>query len=238
MLRCYLGFLITFLSMNIQLSAQDYLPLYPDVIPNSNKTINEEKSDQSNSLTIVRKISVPAIRYFAASEKNATGTAVIIFPGGGYETNSITHEGEDVARKFNEIGVTAFVVKYRIPNVKTMPDKEIGPLQDAQRAIRLIRANAAKWNLQQNKIGIMGVSAGGHLAAMLTTAGSILTTRSRSPITTIPRSWASARCVSSMRIACVPARASDATVTATWRSSRTCSREDSRTATAPAATAC
>ena len=70
--------------MNIQLAAQDYLPLYPDVIPNSNKTVNEEKSEQWNGLTIISKISIPTIRYFAASEKNATGTAVIIFPGGGY----------------------------------------------------------------------------------------------------------------------------------------------------------
>ena len=91
--------------MNIQLAAQDYLPLYPDIIPNSNKTVNEEKSDQWNGLTIVSKISIPTIRYFAASEKNATGTAVIIFPGGGYGSNSISHEGEDVAKKFNEIGV-------------------------------------------------------------------------------------------------------------------------------------
>jgi len=165
MLKRYFGFLIIFLSMNIQLAAQDYLPLYPDAIPNSNKTINEEKSDQWNGLTIIRKISVPTIRYFAASEKNATGTAVIIFPGGGYEANSISHEGEDVAKKFNEIGVTAFVVKYRIPDDKTMPDKEIGPLQDAQQAIKMIREKAATYKIDAHRIGVLGFSAGGHLAS-------------------------------------------------------------------------
>jgi acetyl esterase/lipase len=122
--------------MNIQLAAQDYLPLYPDAIPNSNKTVNEEKSEQSNSSTFVRKISIPTIRYFAASEKNAIGTVVIIFPGGGYESNSLSHEGEDVARKFNEIGVAAFVVKYRIPDDKTMPNKEIGPFRMRSRQSR------------------------------------------------------------------------------------------------------
>ena len=136
MIKSYLGFLN--LSFNEHTAcAQDYLPLYPDIIPNSKKTVNEEKSEQRNGMTIVSKISIPTIRYFAASEKNATGTAVIIFPGGGYGANSISHEGEDVAEKFNEIGVAAFVVKYRIPDDKTMPDKEIGPLQDAQQAIKI-----------------------------------------------------------------------------------------------------
>ena len=167
MVKSYLGFLIIFLSMNIQLAAQDYyLPLYPDEIPNNNnKTVNEEKSDRWNGRTIIRKISVPTIRYFAAPEKNATGTAVIIFPGGGYESNSISHEGEDVAKKFNEIGVTAFVVKYRIPNDKTMPDKEIGPLQDAQQAIKIIREKAATYKIDAHRIGVLGFSAGGHLAS-------------------------------------------------------------------------
>ena len=68
---------------------------------------------------------------------------------------------------FNEMGVAAFVLKYRIPNEATMPDKEIGPLQDAQQAIKVVRERAKEWNVDPNRIGIMGFSAGGHLAAMM-----------------------------------------------------------------------
>ena len=81
------------------------------------------------------------------------------------QSNSISHEGEDVAKKFNEIGVTAFVVKYRIPDDKTMPDKEIGPLQDAQQAIKIIREKAATYKIDAHRIGVLGFSAGGHLAS-------------------------------------------------------------------------
>jgi acetyl esterase/lipase len=151
--------------MNVKLTAQDTSPLYPDVIPNSKKTANEEKTEQWNGLTIIRKISMPTISYFPAPEKTATGSAVIIFPGGGYESNAISHEGYDVAKRFNEIGVTAFVVKYRIPNDNTMPEKEIGPLQDAQMAIKTVREKAAAYKINPQQIGIMGFSAGGHLAS-------------------------------------------------------------------------
>jgi acetyl esterase/lipase len=99
------------------------------------------------------------------AKEKANGTAVIICPGGGYHINAIEHEGTDVAKQFNEMGVTAFVLKYRIPNDATMENKEIGPLQDAQRAIQLVRGRAKEWNVNPNRIGIMGFSAGGHLAS-------------------------------------------------------------------------
>ena len=149
--------------------AQDTVPLYPDKIPNSKATVNEEKSEQNGDHISVSKISVPTIRYFPAPENRATGTAVIIFPGGGYWNNSISHEGYDVAKRFNEIGVTAFVVKYRIPNDATMLDKEIGPLQDAQQAIKMVREKAAVYKINPQHIGVLGFSAGGHLASTLGT---------------------------------------------------------------------
>ena len=151
-----------------QLLAQD-IPLYPKGIPNSKPVADEEKTEERDGITIVSKISTPTMRYFPSPKKIATGAAVIIFPGGGYSTNSISHEGYVVAKKLNEIGVDAFVVKYRIPNDKTMPDKEVGPLQDAQQAIKMVRENATSYNLDTQRIGVLGFSAGGHLASTLGT---------------------------------------------------------------------
>lgn len=98
-------------------------------------------------------------------KENATGQAVIICPGGGYWILAASHEGSDVAEEFVKKGIAAFVLKYRLPSDETMIDKTIGPLQDAQQAILMVRENADKWNVKSDQIGIMGFSAGGHLAA-------------------------------------------------------------------------
>jgi acetyl esterase/lipase len=165
-----LYFTLAFIFSLTTLMAQDTFPLYADKIPNSKATANEEISERRDDGRIfLSKISIPTIQYFPAPEKIATGTAVIIFPGGGYRGNAITHEGIDVAKKFNEIGVAAFVVKYRLPNDATMVNKEIGPLQDAQQAIKIVREKAAQYKIDGNRIGIMGFSAGGHLASTLGT---------------------------------------------------------------------
>lgn len=151
-------------------NGQPSIPLYPNTIPNSKPSENTEKSEmQTNGMQIISNISVPTLTLFLPEKTASAKTAVIIFPGGGYHVNAMKHEGTDVARKFNEWGIAAFVLKYRIPDDKTMIDKEIGPLQDAQQAIRIVRENAVKWNLDPNKIGIMGFSAGGHLAATAAT---------------------------------------------------------------------
>jgi acetyl esterase/lipase len=96
-------------------------------------------------------------------------TAIIIFPGGGYSHLSMDKEGTKVAEWLNTLGIAAFVLKYRLPSDLIMKNKTIGPLQDAQEAIRYVRENAAKWNINPNKIGVLGFSAGGHLAATLST---------------------------------------------------------------------
>ena len=85
----------------------------------------------------IHKISRPTLTVYLPDEDKATGAAVIICPGGGYTIAAFSHEGTQVAERFNEMGVAAFVLKYRIPDDKTMHDKTIGPLQDAQRAIQL-----------------------------------------------------------------------------------------------------
>jgi acetyl esterase/lipase len=96
-------------------------------------------------------------------------TAVIICPGGGYTRLAIGHEGHDVAKWFNQSGVVGIVLKYRLPSDQIMKNKSVGPLQDAQEAIRIVRRRAKEWNIDPNKIGIMGFSAGGHLAGSVST---------------------------------------------------------------------
>ncbi len=149
--------------------AQQEIPLYIGAIPNSKipATPLDTTFVKGSSDGIDRVVGVvrPTLTVFLPDAAKATGSAVIICPGGGYGILAMSHEGYDVARRLNEEGIAAFVLKYRLPKGGIMIDKKIGPLQDAQRAIQLVRENAKQWNLNSNKIGIMGSSAGGHLAS-------------------------------------------------------------------------
>ncbi len=135
-----------------------------------NETYKEEpRLDAQGNRTGIRKVTDPTLMPFLAENKSSKNPAVIICPGGAYAVLSIDKEGIKVAKWLNSIGVSAFVLKYRLPSDQIMENKTIGPLQDAQEAIRLLRKNADQWNLDSNKIGIMGFSAGGHLAATAST---------------------------------------------------------------------
>jgi acetyl esterase/lipase len=140
--------------------------LYPNGVPNSKKTPATyiEKTDKTSWIT---DVSVPTITPYLPSNPN--GTAILVFPGGSYAGLASAHEGRAIAQEFNKVGVTAFVVKYRLPSDSIMVDKTIGPLQDAQRAIQLVRQHAAEWHIQPDKVGIIGFSAGGHLASTTAT---------------------------------------------------------------------
>lgn len=140
-------------------------PLYSGAIPNSIPIENTEKAETSGGILRISNVTVPELWYYPAPKENSNGTCVIICPGGGYRMLAASHEGYDVAKKFNEFGVSAFVLKYRIPNDKAQIDKSIAPLQDAQQAIRVVRNKASEFGINPTKIGIMGFSAGGHLAA-------------------------------------------------------------------------
>lgn len=160
----YLFFLTAFFLSNM-LSAQKEIPIY-DIVPNSKPSDNIEKSETGiDGVVRIKNVSVPTLAIYTPQKPN--GAAVIICPGGGYGILAASHEGGDVAKKFIEWGVTAFVLKYRLPDDKIMFDKSIAPLQDADRAIQLVRENAKTWGINPEKIGIMGFSAGGHLAASL-----------------------------------------------------------------------
>ncbi len=159
---CCLTFLI--LLSTIALMAQEFIPLWPSgKMPNTKgmrlkDSVNNER---------VYQVGVPGMFAFFPSAQENKKCAVIICPGGGYHHLSYQISGFQLAKWFNTMGITAFVLNYRLPNSPDLAKPETGPLQDAQRAIRIIRANVTRWDLQPDKIGIMGVSAGGHLAASL-----------------------------------------------------------------------
>jgi acetyl esterase/lipase len=162
-------FALLFIFKMLTMSAQSIkeMPLYEGTIPNSKTAENLERITLTDGVMRIHDVSIPTLTRF--SPANPNGKSVIICPGGGYSILASGHEGVDVARQLNEIGVTAFVLKYRIPSDRTVIDKSLAPLQDAQQAIHLVRKNAEKWGLKGNKIGIMGFSAGGHLAATAAT---------------------------------------------------------------------
>ena len=146
------------------------MKVWPDKIPGAIENPNYiEVTDSSDNWVKTKKVSNPTLAFYPAKDDLNKGTAVIICPGGAYWLLAVGHEGADVAKWFNRIGVSAFVLKYRLPSDEIMKDKSIGPLQDVQEAIRIVRRNAKEWDIDPNKIGIMGFSAGGHLASTAST---------------------------------------------------------------------
>jgi acetyl esterase/lipase len=153
------------------LNGQEVIPLYKGTIPGSKSApadYKEESPVGGDKITRTAKVTEPSIIVYKPEKSKATGAAVIICPGGGYGILAIDHEGFNVAKRFVELGVTAFVLKYRLPSDAIMIDKSFGPLMDAEQAIYLVRKDASKWGVDPKRIGIMGFSAGGHLASTLT----------------------------------------------------------------------
>lgn len=141
--------------------SQTEMPLYPDRVPNAKEAENQE----ANEKNVIRNVSKPTLIAFLPPAGTGNGTAVIVCPGGGYGVLVIEREGYRVAKELNKAGIAAFVLKYRLPSDRIMQDKAIGPLQDAQQAIKTVREKAKEWRIDPSKIGIMGFSAGGHLAS-------------------------------------------------------------------------
>jgi len=151
------------LLLTLQSRAQDFIPLWPEgKMPNSK---GMHLTDSISNERIFR-VGTPGMYAFYPSAQESKGAAVLICPGGGYERLAYVVSGLQVARWFNSIGVAAFVLNYRLPNSPDLVQRETGPLMDAQRALKIIRANAVRWNIQPDKIGIQGTSAGGHLASL------------------------------------------------------------------------
>lgn len=151
---------------NSLFAQQMVIPLYSGEILNSKITPSSYKENLDTN-GLFTNISIPTLTVFSPKKGTENGTAVIVMPSGGYRV--VVDEGPDFAKAFNSKGVTVFVLKYRLPSDEIMIDKTIGPLQDAQMAIKYVRMNAEKYNINPNKIGFVGVSAGGHLASTAAT---------------------------------------------------------------------
>ena len=163
-MRLQLSLCVFILTVGLQTSfAQQTIPLYEENIPGALNAPSEERYDSVNAVAF--KVFTPTLTVYLPPKEKANGAAVIICPGGGYGALVMNKEGFAIAEYFAKQGVVAFVLKYRLPDDKIMKDKSIGPLQDAQQAITLIRQNARQWNVDTTKVGIMGFSAGGHLAS-------------------------------------------------------------------------
>ena len=156
---------IAFGIINYGCSAQKVIPLYLGDVPNHIITNTIDKSNIDKS--VFYRVTQPTLTLYLGNKTSAPRTAVIICAGGGYGELNIKREGYIIAEAFNKNGFAAFVLKYRLPVDITNKDKSTAPLQDAQQAIKIVRDSAEKWNIDPNKIGIMGFSAGGHLAATL-----------------------------------------------------------------------
>jgi len=150
----------------IKAQAQDFIPLWP-----AGKMPNSKGMHLPDSITNERvyKVGTPGMYAFFTGKQENKGAAVIICPGGGYERLAYIISGTQLAKWFNIMGISAFVLNYRLPGSPDIKIRNIAPLQDAQRAMRIIRANAAKWGIKPDKIGIMGSSSGGHVASTLAT---------------------------------------------------------------------
>ncbi len=153
--------------MAVKALAQEQVSLYSNAIPNS-KTVSST-IPETLSGGMFRRSTQPMMEVYMPEKGKETGTAVVVCAGGSYGVIVFQGEGQSTARELAKNGITAFVLKYRLPSDEYMTDKTIGPLQDAQQAIKYVRENAAKWNVNPSKIGIMGFSAGGHLASTLAT---------------------------------------------------------------------
>lgn len=146
--------------------AQEFIPLWPEgKKPNSNGTAVKDSLFNER----IWRVATPGIYAFPVAKSENKGTSVLICPGGGYERLSHLYNGFNFARWFNTLGINAYVLIYRLPHQQDLRQRQRAPLQDAQRALRLIRANAQKWGVNPEKIGVMGVSAGGHVASTLGT---------------------------------------------------------------------
>jgi acetyl esterase/lipase len=162
--KIFLPFL--FMLLLLQVTAQEFIPLWPE---GRKPNFNGKKVTDTLYNDRIWRVGTPGIYAFVVPKQENNGTAILICPGGGYERLSHLYNGFNLAKWYNSIGVSAFVLIYRLPHQQDLQQRELAPLQDAQRAMRLIRSNAGKWNIRTDKIGVMGTSAGGHLATTLGT---------------------------------------------------------------------
>ena len=148
------------------LLAQKEFSIYEGPVPNALPCNKEEVvSKNATGKIVIANVTSPTVMVFNPVKQDANKTAIIVCPGGGYARLASGHEGNEVAEAFNKIGVTVFVLKYRLPFDSCMTNKEIVPLQDLQQTIKLVRDRAAGFDINPAMLGVIGFSAGGHLVS-------------------------------------------------------------------------
>nr|WP_299423107.1 alpha/beta hydrolase [uncultured Emticicia sp.] len=157
-------FIIAALFCGFSAFSQEKINLYPNGVPNSKPSSITESGTERG---LYKGITNPTLEYIKPEKPN--GTAIIVIAGGGYGVIVYNGEGLGTAKSLAEKGISAFVLKYRLPSDEIMQDKKIGPLQDVQQSIKYLRENADKYGIDKSKIGVMGFSAGGHLASTAAT---------------------------------------------------------------------
>jgi acetyl esterase/lipase len=163
-LKSILVFLVLSLSFYDSAAQEKQIPLYDKAIPNSKKA-PAGYAEYTDSSGLTYQVTTPTLIPYFPEKGKATGTAVIICPPGGYLVLPLATKSAELAKAFAQRGITAFVLKYRLPSDAIMIDKTIGSFQDAQRAIQLVRKRAAEWGIDPHKVGLAGLSAGGHVAS-------------------------------------------------------------------------
>lgn len=174
-----------FIFFSISVLAQNYIiSLWKGNPPLQITSGSQEVSIQEGILRI-SNVQIPSIEVYLPTKQIATGQAVVIFPGGGYGILAYDWEGTDFAKWLNSQGIAGIVVKYRLPISQSLINPKEVPLLDAQRALRLVRHHAEIWNIDPEKVGVMGFSAGGHLASTLSTQFSYELERTKDKIDNI-----------------------------------------------------
>ena len=157
-----------FISLTMISTAQKVIPLYDNNQVRNSIPCNRKEvitKDPSTGRIHIDHVVEPTLTVYQPTSANKAKSAVIVCPGGSYINLSMTHEGYDVAEQLNRYGITAFVLKYRLPNDSCMQQRETGALQDLQQAIILVKSHAKEWGIDSSKVGVLGFSAGGHLVS-------------------------------------------------------------------------
>jgi acetyl esterase/lipase len=157
---------IIFMTASTVLLAQQEFSIYEGPVPNA-LPCNKEESVSKNATgkIVIANVTSPTVTVFNPVKQDANKTAIIVCPGGGYARLASGHEGNEVAEAFNKIGITVFVLKYRLPFDSCMTNKEMVPLQDLQQTIKMVRDRAAGFDINPAMLGVIGFSAGGHLVS-------------------------------------------------------------------------
>ncbi|MBY0458939.1 MAG: alpha/beta hydrolase [Gemmataceae bacterium] len=167
MLRVCLS-LSLFLALALAARGAEPIKLWPGKPPGETKDIGDEKLLEPKNATDVKRLTnvgAPTITVYAPPKDKANGTAVVVAPGGGYSILAIEHEGTQVCEWLNSLGVTAFLLKYRVPKRDAQTPDNLAMVQDAQRAITLVRSKSKEFGVNPDRVGMLGFSAGGHLTA-------------------------------------------------------------------------